>query len=162
MPKSQKLLIEQIEKMKELAQTGFALALHINFTTPRLLLQTYDKDWVKYYSENGLVMSDPTVLWGFDNEGTKRWSELVEMDSRGLLELAANHGMRYGVTCAVADGDARSIGSFTRGDDDFNDDNLSTLLEQVEELHKLTADLTTLTPEQTQTLTALGVQVQIS
>lgn len=63
-------ILAELDLLTENAPMGFAVAHHIRLTTPSFLFQNYSQDWISYYSENGLVMSDPTVLWGFENEGT--------------------------------------------------------------------------------------------
>jgi len=50
-----------LEEVQKIATAGFALALHVRFTTPTFLFQTYDKEWLDYYSQNGFVMSDGFV-----------------------------------------------------------------------------------------------------
>jgi len=155
-------IVSNVEKLIEAAPAGFALAFHINFTTPRLMFQTYSADWIRFYSENGLVMSDPTVLWGFENDGTKKWSELAELDTAGVLVKAKEHGMAFGLTCAVTLDDSRTIGSFSRDDTEYSEDEVANLMEILQELHKETAKPDTLSPEIKQALDDLSVQVQSS
>ena len=95
----------------EFAPTGYAAALHINFTTPDFLFQTYPADWLAIYSQKGFVMQDPTVLWGFENLGTVRWSDLTRNDHAGVMKEATKFGMKYGLTVAVEQGGSRSIAS---------------------------------------------------
>jgi LuxR family transcriptional regulator len=128
-------------RMQVLAPAGFALALHIRFATPKFLLQNYDPAWIKYYSENGFVMSDPTVHWGFENEGFCRWSKLVAQDTAGVLARAAERGMRFGVTCAVWQQDSRSVASFARSDREYTEAESGALLADVTVLHAITTGL---------------------
>ena len=107
--------------LMDTATAGFALAFHVRFTTPSFLFQTYPKDWLDYYSQNGLVMSDPTVAWGFENTGAIGWSDLTASDSAGVLAKAAEFGLKHGATCATGSDESRSIGSFARADRDFTD-----------------------------------------
>ena len=153
---------ETVEGLVSAAPSGFALAFHINFTTPKLLLQTYSRDWVKYYSENGLVMSDPTVLWGFENDGTKRWSELADLDTANVLIAAQEYQMNYGLTCAVSGGDTRSIGSFARADREYDDAEIARLKDAMETLHSLTASGEAMTSCTIAELEQLSVHVQAS
>ncbi len=162
MTTGQEMIITCVESLKEAAPAGFAIALHINFTTPRLLLQTYDPEWVKHYSENGLVMSDPTVHWGFENEGTQRWSDLVHLDTAGVLEQARKYGMNYGLTCAVSAEGSRSIGSFSHSESDFDDDKAKVLEEQVKSLHKWTVSSDVMSLELNNALHELSVHIQSS
>ncbi len=57
-------------ELDDLCPSGYAIALHIRYTTPAFLFQTYPKEWMEYYSQNGLVLHDPTVRWGLANTGT--------------------------------------------------------------------------------------------
>ncbi len=162
MTTSQTNILPSIETLIDAAPSGFALAFHINFTTPRLLFQKYDPEWVKYYSENGLVMSDPTVLWGFENDGTKRWSDLSELDTAGVLVKAKDYGMEYGLTCALTLDGTRTIGSFARKDREFTDEEVADLTATMELLHKETSKSQTLATETRQSLEDLSVHVQSS
>ena len=152
----------KVEDLVSSAPSGFALAFHINFTTPKLLLQTYSRDWVKYYSENGLVMSDPTVLWGFENDGTIRWSELTHLDTANVLVAAQSYQMNYGLTGACSAGETRSIGSFARAERQFSEPEIEFLKQTMEELHDLTASGEAMTPETVAALEQLSVHVQSS
>lgn len=114
-----------LSDLTHLAPTGYAAALHINFTTPDFLFQTYPADWLAIYSQQGLVMKDPTVLWGFENLGTVRWSDLADIDPAGVMRAATKFGMNYGVTVAVEQGGTRSIASLSRGDREFSGDELA-------------------------------------
>jgi len=157
-----KSIVSCVETLIDAAPAGFALAFHINFTTPRLMFQTYAADWVRYYSEKGLVMSDPTVLWGFENDGTKRWSDLAEMDTAGVLDAAKDHGMSFGLTCAVSLEGTKTIGSFSRDDAEYDDGEVLELKAKLEELHLETAKITSLNAETKQALEDISVQVLAS
>ncbi|HSG37078.1 MAG TPA: autoinducer binding domain-containing protein [Paracoccaceae bacterium] len=130
-----------------LAPTGYAAALHINFTTPDFLFQTYPTVWLAIYSQRGLVMKDPTVLWGFENLGTVRWSDLASLDHDGVMKEATKYGMKYGLTVAVEQDGTRSIASLSRADREFADDELVQAAAMISKLHDLTALTRTLTDE---------------
>jgi LuxR family transcriptional regulator len=100
--------------LKTIATAGFAPAFHVRFTTPTFLFQTYPKDWLDYYSQNGLVMSDPTVMWGFENTGAVDWAALQANDSAGVLAKAAEYGLKHGATYATEIDGSHSIGTFAR------------------------------------------------
>jgi len=155
----QQAIQKTLGDLKLLAPTGYALAFQIEFTTPTFLFQTYPKAWISQYSEKGLVMSDPTVHWGFENEGTVRWSALTATDTAGVLDLAADHGLKYGLTCCVCTNAIRSFASFSRGDAEFTDAQAQTLLATVTDLHAQTAKIKTLSPETTAALQKMSVQV---
>lgn len=116
---------------------GFAIALDISFTTPRLLFQTYAKDWISHYSSEGYVMSDPTVQWGFANTGMVRWSELEDNDPQKVLVQAKRFGMNFGLTVAAIHAEARTIASFSRSDREFTEDEARQIEGRLDELHKL-------------------------
>lgn len=141
-----------MSELKTLAPTGYAAAFHINYTTPTFLFQTYPADWLAHYSQEGLVMKDPTVLWGFENLGTVRWSDLVSLDIAGVLSEAARFGMKFGVTASVERGGTRSIASLSRGDRELTDEEMLKAADMIASLHDLTANARTLSPETTEEL----------
>lgn len=140
-------IIRSVEQLSELAPTGYAIALHVRFTTPTFLFQTYPKDWIDTYSQRGYLMADPTVLWGFSNTGRIRWADLAPTDSAGMLAESAAHGMRYGFTLATDKGASQSLGSFTRGDRDFTDAEIDDIERIFLNLHDITVDLREFAPE---------------
>lgn len=142
----------------QFAPTGYAAALHINFTTPDFLFQTYPADWLAIYSQKGFVMQDPTVLWGFENLGTVRWSDLTENDLAGVMKEATKFGMKYGLTVAVEQGGSRSIASLSRRDREFTDDELARATGMISNLHDLTAQARTLTSETREILRQQSIQ----
>jgi LuxR family transcriptional regulator len=142
----------------EFAPTGYAAALHINFTTPDFLFQTYPADWLAIYSQKGFVMQDPKVLWGFENLGTVRWSDLTRNDHAGVMKEATKFGMKYGLTVAVEQGGSRSIASLSRKDREFTDVELALATEMISNLHNLTAQARTLTSETREILRQQSIQ----
>lgn len=134
------------------APAGFALGLHIRFTSPTYLFQTYPLAWQEYYSANGLVMRDPIVAWGMTQEGSTRWSALADEDLSGVLTAAADHGLCYGASVAVVDGGSRSVGGFARADREFTDGEIAALEGAVSTLHKLTVDVSALGEEDQKTI----------
>jgi len=110
-----------LEQLNESCPSGYAAAMHIKFTAPRYLFQAYRQDWIDYYSRHALVLHDPTVHWGFENTGSVRWSELVALDSAGVMAKAAEYGLAYGFTAALDRHGSRSVASFARADREYND-----------------------------------------
>lgn len=139
-------IVHTLEQMKGMAPTGYAMALHVRFTTPTFLFQTYPKEWIDTYSQRGYVMSDPTVAWAFGNTGVIRWADLAESDSAGILREAAARGMTHGFTLATDAGGSQSLGSFTRGAD-FSDEEIAGIRALFDRLHAVTAGLRVLAPE---------------
>lgn len=121
------------------AQSGFAVALHVRFTTPTYLFQTYPEAWSDHYSTAGLVMQDPTVFWAFEHTGVIRWRELAAADTAGVLAAAARYGLGYGFTLSQDRGGSRSLSSFSRDDRDFTDAEIAGIVALADELHDMTA-----------------------
>ncbi len=119
----------------EKSPSGFAIALHVRFTTPAYLFQSYNKDWMEHYSSKGLVMQDPTVRWGLENNGTVKWSDLTHLDSAGVLQDARSFGLEFGVTVAISDAESKTISSFSRSDRDFEASEVDALVKAVTEMH---------------------------
>lgn len=134
-------ILGPLSKLDGLCPAGYAIALHISYTTPRFLFQTYKKDWREYYSKNGLVMKDPTVRWGFENSGCISWSTLETDDSQSVLKIAKQFGIDHGFTYSTDAGGSKSISSFARSDRDFNDTEIAEICALADEMHKLTAEI---------------------
>ena len=149
---------EILRDLEQRSPSGFALAFHIKYTTPDYLFQTYASEWIDVYSRKGLVMQDPTVHWCFDNTGSIRWSDLASEDAGGVLAQAAEYGLGYGVCYATDAGGSRSMASFARNDREFQDDEVDALITRVEELHAMTADLDTLSPETADELHSMSIR----
>ena len=157
MPHTQLEISKILDELHQLAPQGYAVALHLQYTTSKFLFQTYQRDWLDYYSQNGLVMSDPTVLWSFENTGATRWSDLD--DPSGVLTKAAQHGCKFGVSMATEIGDSRSMAGFARSDREFTDDEIKQMSESFEQLHVGTADRAQLEPETIQELKKMSILV---
>jgi LuxR family transcriptional regulator len=140
------------------AQSGYAIALHVRFTTPTYLFQTYPEAWSDHYSAAGLVMQDPTVAWAFDNVGVIRWRDLAAVDREGVLAEAARHGLVYGFTLSQDRGGSRSLSSFSRDDRDFSEAEIAAIVAIADELHDLTAGAESLPPETREELRRLAVR----
>ena len=98
-----------LHDLDQRSPAGFAIALHIRFTTPTYMFQTYPKRWMDHYSSAGLVVHDPVVHWGLHNVGHIRWTDLEAIDSKGVLEQAKDFGIMNGVAIAVVMAGSRSI-----------------------------------------------------
>lgn len=119
--------------------SGCAIALHIHFTTPEYLHQTYSKAWSAIYSENGYVMQDPTVSWSFRNNGTIRWSDLAAQDTMNIYQKAGAYGISHGFACGVEHGGTRSVAGFARPDREFEAAEMQAIEALVLDLHAQTA-----------------------
>jgi len=151
-------MMQSLSQLDALCASGYAIALHISYTTPRFLFQTYSKDWMKKYSEQGLVLKDPTVLWGFTNIGVAKWSDLAPLDASGVLAQAKEFGLKYGFTYSVDLGSSKTIASFSRSDREFTDQEISDISDVVLELHRYTADIEELPTEDLAHLKKISVE----
>ncbi len=138
---------------------GCAIALHIRFTRPAFLFQTYPRRWMDRYSARGFVMHDPTVRWGLQNRGHVRWSDLEAIDGEGVLDSAKDFGLMNGVTIAAVSQGSRSIASFARADRDFDDAEIEELEGLLAALHEATSDPGRLTEDDRRALTELSIKL---
>lgn len=135
-----------LEGLNLACPSGFAIALHIKFSSPRYLFQAYPLEWIAYYTANGLVMRDPTVRWGFENTGHIRWSAL-DVSDRSVMEKAAEYGLDFGFTVAIDTLGSRTVASFARADREFTDIEMVDISELLAGLHADTLLLEGLSPE---------------
>ncbi len=148
---------ETLGQLNRLAPTGYALGMHIEYTTPKFMFQTYPKAWLDYYSSNGLIMSDPMVAWAFQEVGAKRWSDLD--DPAGVMVKAAEFGMKYGLVVSIASDDSRSICGFANADREFSDDEIAEIDAIVVDMHDNTADTAKLDDKTVQQLKRMSIMV---
>lgn len=146
-----------LRRLRARSPAGFAIALHIQFSTPRYLFQAYERDWLDLYSSRGMVMVDPTVRWAFAHTGAIRWSALAGEDDQGVLAAAADHGMKFGVAISVEGGGSRSMASFARADREMSDIDIAALMADLRQLHALTLGSQIITPELHATLRQLSI-----
>ncbi|MEH6361193.1 MAG: autoinducer binding domain-containing protein, partial [Amylibacter sp.] len=125
-----------LDVLKEQAPSGYAIALHIEFNALKLMFQTYPVAWINHYEETGYVLCDPIVMWGFGAKGTCRWSEMEELDVRGVLNEARNYDMNYGFASSTRANNKHTIGGFTRADREFTDAEISEITVILEMIHK--------------------------
>jgi len=148
-----------LENVEDLAPAGFAIAFHIRLTSSEFQFQTYPKAWMKIYSEQGFVMSDPTVSWGFTNIGAIRWSELADQDTLKIYEQSKAFGLNYGAAIGIEADGTRSLAGFARPDREYSEDELARLLGFVGDLHGLTASKTGMSQELRDELHSLSVKM---
>ncbi|PIE15781.1 MAG: transcriptional regulator [Rhodobacterales bacterium] len=146
-----------LEALNPICSAGYALALHIKYTTPALLFQTYSRSWVDFYNQNGLLLQDPTVRWGFEHTGTTSWDQLGDIDTAGVLEKCAKYGMKYGAVVSIVEDGSRSIGGFSRSDRNFTADEVKQLENLLRKIHRHTEVSKTLTDEEMQELKEMSI-----
>jgi LuxR family transcriptional regulator, quorum-sensing system regulator SdiA len=145
-------------KMSEQSPSGFAVALHARFTAAEYVHQTYSKTWSAIYSQNGYVMHDPTVSFGFQQLGTIRWSDLAAQDTMKIYEQARAYGLVYGFACAVEIDGSRSFAGFSREDREYDEAEMAAAEADLAELHRLTAKPGVLSPALREDLRQMAVQ----
>ncbi len=143
--------------LQGLAPAGYAMAFHVKFTTSDFLFQTYSKDWIEVYSQEGLLMKDPIVAWTFSNNGWIRWTDLAADDPAGVLERAKAFGMNYGFAAAIERMGSRSVMGFSRTDREFTDAEIAEIMEISEKMHDTTASAGTLSPETREVLRKMSI-----
>ena len=128
-------LVSNIDKI---VPHGYAIGLHIRYTTPSIMLQTYDPEWTTRYSSGGYVMTDPSVHWGFANIGATRWSEISLPDPDNVMAQAHDFGLKYGMCVACETGGSRTIANFAHKDREFDDAEMTEIESLLISLHKIT------------------------
>ncbi|TNC52828.1 transcriptional regulator [Rubellimicrobium rubrum] len=147
----------ELAELKIIAPAGFAVALHVHFTTPAYLFQTYPTKWIEEYGRDGLVMQDPVVAWSFANTGTIAWKALAPSDRAGVLARAAAHGLNHGIGVSLIERDSRSVAFFARTDRAFSPDEVARIEAGVATLHDATDPDQPLGPEAREGLRRLSV-----
>ncbi len=141
--------------IRDLAPSGFYLALRLGFAFPLEEVNELPADWVSHYSSHRYMLHDPVIRWAYDASGTIRWSEILIPDTQGIFRRASSFGLKFGaVISCVDDGlDAqRSFGSFVRADREFTDQELDTLAASVTFLHQSAAPPKNLTQAELEAL----------
>lgn len=128
-----------LQAIHERATAGYAVALHLGLHSPLYLFQTYPAEWNAVYAGEGLLLSDPTALWGLARTGRATWADLAAMDRAGVHRRAAEHGLRHGLSVSVNRDGSRSIASFARGDRPFDLAEEEALEAAVTALHRASA-----------------------
>lgn len=147
-----------LRDLDERSPAGFAIGLHISFTSPRYMFQTYPKRWADEYASSGLLLQDPTIRWGMGNVGWVLWSDLEAIDTHGVLDRARDHGLMNGVTIALFD-EWRSIASFARSDRDYEAAEIADLEAIFADLHRSTAGIDALGEDDRMALKDLSVRL---
>lgn len=146
----------ELHQLSMLAPAGYSIGLHIRFTAPLFMFQTYDQAWLDHYTERGYVLRDPMVAWGFSTTGTIRWSDPSLPDPFGLFKEAKDFGLNYGATVACGPIRSRTIASFARSDREFEDTEIAALAVIVHRLHDTTEPPEELTKAQIDALKCIA------
>ena len=148
-----------VSRLRDASPSGFAAGLHVGFGAPAFLLNSYPAAWADRYNAEGMLMRDPTVIWGMATTGTKRWSELEAEDRAGVLAKARAHGLVYGVSVSLRPGALRSLAGFARADREFTDGEIEQLAGLLTLLHEATEGLDALPPEEVEVLKATSIRL---
>lgn len=148
-----------LHDMDRFSPAGFAIALHITFSAPRYMFQTYAQRWLDRYNAGGLLLRDPVVQWGMQNLGRTRWSDLEGLDREHVFDEARNFGLMNGAAISVYGDGTRSIGGFARADREYEDAELSEMEDLLRKIHEKTATLQELSESDREALTALSIRL---
>ena len=110
-----------------MAPSGYFIGLHIRYASPLMQFSNYDQNWLDHYTEKAYALRDPTIAWGFSQEGACRWDEMGVPDPFGLFTEAKSFGLTYGLTVSCGPIRSRTISSFARSDRDFLDDEIDKI-----------------------------------
>ena len=136
------------EDLQGVAPSGYYIALRVGFAVPVEENNCLRSDWIRHYTRQGFMMSDPVLRWIHANVGIVKWSDLTGDDPRGILRQAQTFGMRYGLAVSVFDNNhagQRSFGYFTRADREFETSEQEALFAYVMRRHLEMAPPTNLT-----------------
>ena len=125
-------------RLTALCDSGFALAVHIRYTRPTLLYQTYSQEWADHYSENGYMLSDPVVHWGLTHTGRVEWNTLTDQDPAGVIAAAVSFGLTNGWTYAVGPASTRTIAGLPKSGVPFSAAEVAEIIRIVDSIHELT------------------------
>ena len=146
------------DALRDLAPSGFYIALRVGFAFPMEEVNALPPDWVEHYTRERLMMYDPVIQWIYAHTGAARWSEISFDDPKGVMERACHYGLRHGVAVCCYDDNPegqRSFGTFARADREYLDDEISLLTGHVLSLHLDKAPPTTLTGAELEALRML-------
>jgi LuxR family transcriptional regulator, quorum-sensing system regulator SdiA len=157
MAMGQNQIIEDLlEDLGKICPGGYYLALHIRFTAPLMMFQTYNPVWTDHYSKNAYALRDPIVAWGISRTGATRWSEIDLPDPFGIMAEAAGYGLKFGVCVSCGPMTARTIASVTRSDREFTDEEIAAISGIVLHLHTETEPPDNLTPAEVEALQVIA------
>lgn len=147
-----------LNRLSEICDTGFALAVHIRYTRPSLLYRTYSQAWIDEYTEKGFMLSDPVVIWGLGHDEWVRWDDLAASDPVGVLTAARANGLHNGWTNAVGAASSRTISGFTKSGADFTPGQRAEMIDIVYQVHQLTNGIEAFSVEIMDTLRTINLQ----
>ncbi len=154
-PGKDEIVAQYLGRLAALCGSGYALAVHIRYTRPTLLYQTYSQAWADHYSEKGYMLSDPVVRWGIMHTGRIEWNSLVDQDPEGVIAAAVSFGLTNGWTYATGTASTRTIAGLTRSGGPFSPEDVAEIIRIVDAIHDVTEGFEAFTPELQNTLRTL-------
>ena len=143
------------ETLRQLAPSGYYIALRVGFAFPLEERNALPPDWVEFYTHQRFMMHDPIVRWVYANTGAIRWSEIDLEDPRNVISLGREYGLKYGVAVSCFDDNPegqRSWGTFARPDREFAEAEIEELANFLAGLHDDRAPPTNLTEAELEAL----------
>ena len=123
------------EIIRALAPAGYYMGIRIRQSKADLVFNTYPPEWQERYAAMSYRLRDPTIAWGFANNGAARWSALAHLDTAGIFADAAAHGLKHGLVIGTGEIKARTLAGFARPDRPFARDEIEWLQDAVQRLH---------------------------
>lgn len=146
----------ELRKLSALAPAGYFVGLHIRFAAPLISFQTYDQAWLDHYTQQAYALRDPTIAWGFSMTGACRWRDFGIPDTFGIMEQAKSYGLVYGLTVSCGPIASRTIASFSRGDREYDDNEMARIEAVVRRLHDITEPPESLSRSQIEALNCVA------
>ena len=150
------------ERLAEIGNSGFAMALHVGLRRSVHVYSTYPEEWARIYEQSHLIVLDPIMAWSIVNIGTARWSEIrksIRVPVDFVLDRAAEHGLRYGAACSIRNSAAKSrrcLLSVARSDRELTDKEIREVYDILTQIVAISDSLSGLSVSDAQTLQFLA------
>lgn len=146
------------DKIYKIAQSGFHIMVRTGFATSVETINCYPEDWVNLYTKEGFMLHDPILRWAYENTGSNRWSDLSGDDPKGILDIASDFGLKYGLVISRSSSNGvhrRTIASFAKPDREFDPIEVDFLNIYVEKAHDKSSALLSVTDKEIEVLKML-------
>ena len=118
---------EDLERVREIAPSGFVLALNVGWAGPEFLHSEYPEKWRNIYESKNYFVTDPVFYWTLMNTGRKRWSEVGYPDPLKVSQKAKKFGLVYGAVFSQKVEGKKSFFSAGRSDRELTEPELTEL-----------------------------------
>ncbi len=149
---------DNLKALDKLCDTGYLLAVHIQYTRPTLMFTTYPQVWLEHYGEQGMMIVDPVVRWAMSETteaGLAVWADLASDDPAGVVASSTMHGLLNGMSFAIGPIASRTIGSVTKSVP-FSAAETEKAKALISEIHGLTERLDQMSPDTQASLRSLA------